>query len=88
MKTRDNNTARLMFTLAGVAFIVWLIVVGLQVYLSTYDPYSLVAPSQETDPGQILYMQRYLLYRKIGTIAFTIGTLLALVGFTLKRRNR
>lgn len=80
MKTRDNNTARLMFTLAGVAFVVWLIMAGLQVYLSTYDPYRQIVPSQETNPDQILYMQRYLLYRKAGSIMFAIGILLALVG--------
>ena len=88
MKPRDNNTARLMFTLAGLALIVWLIVLGLHVHLSTYDPYSWAAPSEETDLSRTLYLKRRILYHKVGSIAFSIGILLALVGFALKRRSK
>ena len=88
MKTRDNNIARSIFILAGFALIVWLIVLGLYVHLSTYDPYSWAVTGEESNLSQNLYLKRRILYEKVGSISFSIGILLALVGFILKRRSK
>ena len=88
MRTRENNIARSILTLAGFALVVWLIALGLLVHLSTYDPYSWAVPGEETDLSRSLYLRRRIFYRKIGSISFSIGMLLALIGYMLRRRSK
>ena len=73
--------------LAALAFLAWLVCVGLYLELGTHDPYQWAFPGHEDDLSRDLYQARKWLYVKAGVASFAAGVAFALAGLLARRRR-
>ena len=66
----------------------WLLSLGLFLYLSQYDPYSWAFPGGDSDLSRSLYLERRALYLRVGIISFLAACVLGLLKILISHRRR
>ena len=78
---------RLLFLIAALAFLAWLVCVGLYLELTSHDPYGWAFPGQESVYSRHLYQTRKWIYVKAGVASFATGVTFMLAGLLARQRR-
>jgi hypothetical protein len=86
--SNQTKKARLLFTIAGVALLVFVFTIVLHERHYTFDPYTWANPHIESDKSRSQWLLRRNLYWILGIVSLTAAIASVWAALVIKRRER